>query len=375
MPNTKGRKNRLPSGPDDPFRASLANADPREADALSLAEKMREARIRRRRRAIKIRYVLADFTILLLVLLCLPYVRNTEIYGILGFALVHVVAAWAWQRSGREPALPEAVMEASEPVPEAEAPALTELDAAIQKKLRHAAATLMQCYRLSGRAFYGSLAGAALSILFAAWGYDVPIGFAFVCVIAGVVALKTLEGHGDRAAEEAAASVARAGPEVAGAIVDFMRSSEPALHPPAITALERMLGGMRASDKSLLTVHQRRYLYSFLLPAPARAHPALAVAILKMVEQFGDQDARSPLYELLALPNPRTTEERALLQAAHSALQSLEQADTHLARRGTLLSPAPAPTEPAEALLRPAGSGSHAPDELLRSVPPDGEGD
>ena len=140
-------------------------------------------------------------------------------------------------------------------------------------------------------------------------------------------------------------------------------------------ALMRLLPRLKASDAALLDERVRARLRSVLVMdgyiAFGRRHPAaLMVAIIRGLGEIGDA-ASLTRFEALA----KSSRYAAVREAASEWLPALTAAAEADRRRGTLVSPAGAPSEPAAALLRPAQGGvSDAADTLVRPHLPAPEG-
>jgi hypothetical protein len=245
------------------------------------------------------------------------------------------------------------------------APSEQELE--VQQTLRTSARTLDRCY------FYwqGSLVAATVCSLIGvssfAWiGIAAMLNIGVSC-LAGAGAMRHFRIRGDRAALQVRDTIEKAGPEVIGAVIDFIASADESHHEHAYNALDRLVGRVRASHGPSIRPAHRRFLYRMLKPDQAIQNRGRASAILRMVEELADPAAEPFLLELLATLDPKA--DGKLLEAANYALQAIGMADATLGQRGVLLSPAGAPGAQRETLLRPAASGSQQPaEQLLRTV-------
>lgn len=254
---------------------------------------------------------------------------------------------------------------------------VTDQERAIHNALRESAATLDRCYRGWQWSLGGSfgLAGAGILLLHP-WLDDYSFWCAPIVVCAGAFAMRWFRVHGDRAALETVRQIENAGPEVAGAVIDFILASESHLHGPALRALSRVLRRFRPTDGAYLKPAHRRFLYSFLNPGQISHQPDMAVAVLYLIEQLSDPDAEPYLQEIIATLNPNQENERPLVNGAYLALQSIGRADATIGKRGTLLSPGFAPDDLSGSLLRPAGGANkEGAEALLRSVDSAGDGE
>lgn len=328
--------------------------------------------MRRKRRFILVCTVLADTALILFAALKRDD-RRLLLFSCGTAVAVHLVAVLAWRRRSGELAVETTMLHEHEPVEERPEYELSEEQIAVQESLARAARTLQRCYRDSIWVFFGSLCGAiGLTWMISGMDQPWPVMNGVLWTAGGMWALGALERRGNAAAKDVAAQIRAAEVEVTGAIIDFMHSSDPRFHEHALKGLEGLLRRMRPEHAGVLNVEQRRFLYARLKPAQARLRPSFALAVLGMVEQIRDGAAEPFIQGLLAMSNPTTEEDKSLLSAAYFALQSLDQANEDLVRRGTLLSPASAPAEPKEWLLRPRASQFDEPaSQLLRVVDPD----
>jgi hypothetical protein len=132
----------------------------------------------------------------------------------------------------------------------------------------------------------------------------------------------------------------------------------------AADALTSLLPRLRASDVSLLNAQQRACLYRKLTPGHARSHLDLQIAILKALQQVGDDAAVRPV-ERLANMFAVTQRQRYLKQAAEECLLFLrERADLTRASQTLLRASSRVTTSP-DLLLRAATDGPETPQEQL----------
>ncbi len=352
-------------------QGGLLPAHPRaDVAAIALAETVRKARELRRQRRVVFWASLADMVVILVALLNRTE-RRVLYADCVAAAIVQIGKVLAWKHTLEDGlAEPDEVVEHEET--ERPAQELTERQWAVQQSLDRAATTLRRSYRQSGWVFFSSLGGAA-GLSWLMWRmFEFPwfVVNGILWTGLGMWLLGKLEQRGNRAANDVVAQIRHADPAVAGAIIDFIGSSDARFHEHALTGLESLLNRMRPEHATLLSSDQRRFLYGRLKPALARARPSTALAVMGMIEQIRDRSAEPYLQALLAMPNPTSDQDKSLLSAAYFALQSLEQENEALARRGTLLSPADSPYPPEESLLRPRLSQFDDPaNQLLRSAP------
>ena len=155
-------------------------------------------------------------------------------------------------------------------------------------------------------------------------------------------------------------------PRLIGPLAECLDTTDAYTSRVAAAGLKRMLPRVRASDARVIAPESMGALYRAL----AARDPDLCVAILRSLEQIGDEKA-FPVVEKLADIQPRNGADRRVKKAAEDCLPAL----LDRARKGsvgsTLLRAAEAP-EPAESLLRPvAQSGEADPMELLRAADPE----
>lgn len=345
-----------------------------EASEAAVAENRRLADLRNGRASIRSQAGMAYVVLLA----CIAYnhwsgIQNSTVNVAAGAGLL--ISGWlhrfrmfrieAWYRASNDTftAIPQA-----ESAPRRE---LSERQRLLQEELRRASRDLRRYYLLSIRVAIVALAAPVVLFFLPIPVPDIGAA-AFssmaVCCVVGAIVIGGIFRKGNRVAEKARLLIENAGVEGAGAVIEFIESSDPNMHPMALAALPKLLSSMRASDAPCMSADQRRFLYSRLQVDRAVNEPKMALAVLHMVEQFGDPNAERFLVDLMAQLQPNTPQERALMNAAHNALGALRHADATLSRRGTLLSPATAPSDPEATLLRASGAaGQHSPDKLLRA--------
>jgi hypothetical protein len=134
-------------------------------------------------------------------------------------------------------------------------------------------------------------------------------------------------------------------------LAEALEWPEPAIREMAAKSLIRLLPQLNASDAGLLTVTARGCLYRCLRMGNARKEEPLLCAILKALEQVGDE-AALPYVKRLAEGHAVTRAQKRVQQKALECLPFLESGASQ--RRGS------------DILLRPSSSDSAQPDILLR---------
>lgn len=219
----------------------------------------------------------------------------------------------------------------------------------------------------------------------------VKIYFAFVSIWIGIMILMAATGNTENIAsftglfgafaslyevsqqqKNAAAELAKLRPKRAiGPLADALEYGDKHMRTLVSSALQDILPQIQASDDHLLTIEQRGRLYTVLKRARFKQDVPLMIAILKALEQIGDEKAL-PTVENLANIEPRNGMERSVKEAARECLPALTERVERQRRAQTLLRPATAPNSPAELLLRPApGAAPADPDRLLRPSQPE----
>lgn len=166
-----------------------------------------------------------------------------------------------------------------------------------------------------------------------------------------------------------------------GPLLDACTGFETAEDRAIAQALIELLPRLRAGDAHLLDRYQYRNLVFDLEQAakdPSGFPPlriAFDIAIIRALEQIGDEEAEKAVRNIAALPAYNRDCER-LVAAAQAALPALEARAAADRAGRTLLRAASAPAERGGALLRPASGAATADEEqLLRPVvTEDGEG-
>lgn len=172
--------------------------------------------------------------------------------------------------------------------------------------------------------------------------------------------------------KNAASELAKLRPKRAvGPLADALEYGDKSIRTLASSALQDILPQLQASDDHLLNVEQRGRLYNVLKRARFKQDALLMIAILKALEQIGDEKAL-PAVENLAKIESCNGMEPLVKEAAQECLPALTERVERQRRAQTLLRPAAAPDNPAELLLRPApGAAPADPDRLLRPSQPE----
>lgn len=146
-------------------------------------------------------------------------------------------------------------------------------------------------------------------------------------------------------------------PRAVSALAVAARDGDPDTQRVASQGLTSILPQLRASDADAVTEQGMNALLSLL---GRSVDPMLQIAILRALEQIGDERALS-LVEMLAGPQ----ESAPVREAARSCLGYLRSRAEQARMRQVLLRPA-ASAEPDKSLLRPASATETDADQLLR---------
>lgn len=124
-------------------------------------------------------------------------------------------------------------------------------------------------------------------------------------------------------------------------------------------ALTRLLPLLRTSDTNLVNAKQREWLYRQLEESKITYHADLLLAILKALEQIGDEKALHSVEALIR----RAASDSPVATAAHDCLPSLKQRVQEQLNAGMLLRAAS--NDSPETLLHPAKNITEIPLEQL----------
>ena len=125
--------------------------------------------------------------------------------------------------------------------------------------------------------------------------------------------------------------------------------------------------GLTASDGNLLNATQRANLYGMLRMRYVRSHYALVEAILKALQQVGDE-AAVPVVERLAKAHAYTPSQNRIKQLAQDTLPLLETSARNQGASAMLLRASSQNDTPSGLLLRGAmATTEDAPQQLLRA--------
>jgi hypothetical protein len=158
----------------------------------------------------------------------------------------------------------------------------------------------------------------------------------------------------------------------AGPLTLALQTSDGELRAMASQRLYQLLPRLKPEDAPLLTAADRSRLYDVVWNNSER-DAGLILAILRMVQQTGDQSALNAV-EALAGASPRSDGDRRVTEAARQCLRILRppsREDTASLAQRTLLRPSDSPTDP---LLRPAATTEPVPERLLRTAGMESEG-
>ncbi len=135
----------------------------------------------------------------------------------------------------------------------------------------------------------------------------------------------------------------------------------------AATGLVRLLPGLNASDANLLNAKQRAGLYSMLRMRNVHSHYGLLEAILRALQQVGDE-AAIPVVERLEKAHAYTSNQKRIKQLAHDTLPLLTTSARNQGASAMLLRASSQNDAPSDLLLRGAmANNEDAPQQLLRA--------
>jgi hypothetical protein len=156
-------------------------------------------------------------------------------------------------------------------------------------------------------------------------------------------------------------------PQAVGPLVDALATSSMFRWSDLKQALVRLLPRLKASDAKWLNVRQRKYLLRFLKSDEQWPYYGwfwgadLKIAILKALEQIGDQKAVATVERLAT-----SSKNGGVRLAAQECLPFLRERVQQVQVEQSLLR-ASGPTTATDTLLRPAAGGTEAaPEQLLR---------
>lgn len=152
-----------------------------------------------------------------------------------------------------------------------------------------------------------------------------------------------------------------------GPLAEALEWPDPAIRALAARSLTRLLPQLNASDAGLLSVNARGCLYRCLKIGNARHEETLLLAILKALEQVGDE-AALPYVQRLVDSQPVTRAQIRVRQKAVECLPFLESGASQRRGHDILLRASSMDSAQPEILLRPAASGAITEsDQLLRA--------
>jgi hypothetical protein len=153
-----------------------------------------------------------------------------------------------------------------------------------------------------------------------------------------------------------------------GPLAEALEWPDPELQAVAMKALTRLLQQLKATDAHLLNAQQRGNLYRHLNSYQARFHPDFQIAILKALEQVGDE-AAIPHVRRLARSVALGPRQQQVRRAAQDCLPFLRNRADQLRVSQTLLRASSATSAAPDILLRPADNRhAAAPEQLLRAT-------
>jgi len=156
----------------------------------------------------------------------------------------------------------------------------------------------------------------------------------------------------------------------AGFLVEALEYDDKQLRELAAAKLTLLLPRLKASDAGLLTAEQRACLNRQLAKRDIDREAPLLLAMLKALEQVGDERSVPAVRALAEKPGSGEAAAR-VRAAAREALPAVEQSAERWRNAATLLRPADASAAPDDTLLRPAAGAQTADDaeHLLRPSP------
>lgn len=152
-------------------------------------------------------------------------------------------------------------------------------------------------------------------------------------------------------------------PAVVGPLAESLEFGDKALAKIATERLTALLPKLKASDASLLLPEQRAILYK-QLKRQSRQNVEFSVAILKSLEQIGDEKAVAVVREL-AQKEPANPSQARIVAAAKECLPFVEERAEQMRVASTLLRPVDGPGSARETLLRAADGAPQGDPELL----------
>lgn len=152
-----------------------------------------------------------------------------------------------------------------------------------------------------------------------------------------------------------------------GPLAEALEWPDPAIRATAARSLTRLLPLLNAADGGLLTSRQRGCLHRVLRMGNAQKQEALLIAILKALEQVGDEEA-VPYVKQLANGQAKTRIQQHVQDRARECLPFLEAGASQRQGSQILLRASSIDATQPDVLLRPAaGSSVTEPVQLLRA--------
>ncbi len=153
-------------------------------------------------------------------------------------------------------------------------------------------------------------------------------------------------------------------PENVGHLVDALSWPDIHCRNVAIEGLITLLPKLKTRDRRFLSAEQQAELLGFLKPQLVPNYHELIIAILKCLEQVGDESALLPVEQLAAL-NPSSVVQRRVSDAAKHCLLFLPQVAAANTASSTLLRMSQPETGGPNDLLRPSPKGPNTEGEYL----------
>ncbi len=138
---------------------------------------------------------------------------------------------------------------------------------------------------------------------------------------------------------------------------------------PLFGVVERLLPQVSSADLASWPAKSRTELRYMLRTGASRKMASLQLAILKLLERAGDETDVADVTTLIRLARDKTTESRAVIEAANICLEYLAIRSHEKEQSRTLLRGSQRETaSPAELLRAAHGESSAAPESLLRAA-------
>ena len=195
-------------------------------------------------------------------------------------------------------------------------------------------------------------------------GWKLGLMWAFLCLLATQLHRFSLSNKQTEAARKLAQTddIRAVGP-----LAEALEWPDASIKFTAATGLIRLLPRLTASDGNLLNAAQRANLYGMLRMRYVHSHYPLVEAILKALQQVGDE-AAIPVVERLEKAHAYTTNQKRIKQLASDTLPLLATSARNQGASAMLLRASSAQDTPSDLLLRGAmANNEDAPQQLLRA--------